>query len=70
MKTALIIVQIILSIIITALIYLQSNGDIDSRSNIMSAVSSEKRGWEKVMFNLTIIVLTLFLLSSIIQTLI
>ncbi|MEI8067811.1 MAG: preprotein translocase subunit SecG [Candidatus Shapirobacteria bacterium] len=70
MKTALIIVQIILSILVTVLIYLQSSGDTDSRSNIMSAVSSEKRGWEKVMFNFTVFVLILFLLSSIIQTLI
>ncbi len=70
MKTILIIVQIILSLILTALIFLQSNGDTDSRSNIMSTVNFEKRGWEKVMFNVTIFVLVLFLISSVIQTLI
>jgi protein translocase SecG subunit len=70
MKTTLIVVQIILSIILTALIFLQSNGDTDARSNIMSAVNFEKRGWEKVMFNFTIFILVLFLISSVIQTLI
>lgn len=70
MKITLIIVQIILSVLITILIFLQSNGDTDSRSNIMSVVGSEKRGWEKVMFNFTIFILILFLISSIIQTLI
>ncbi|MFA5749611.1 MAG: preprotein translocase subunit SecG [Candidatus Shapirobacteria bacterium] len=70
MKTTLIIVQIILSLLLATLIFLQSNGDTESRSNIMSAVSSEKRGWEKVMFNFTIFVIIIFLISSIIQTLI
>lgn len=70
MKTFLVIVQIVLSLILTALIFLQSNGNTDSRSNLMSAVNFEKRGWEKVMFNFTIFLLALFLISSIIQTLI
>jgi preprotein translocase subunit SecG len=55
---------------LTALIFLQSSGDTDSRQNIMSAVNYEKRGWEKVTFNFTIFILVLFLVSSIIQTLI
>lgn len=70
MKTTLIIFQIILSLLLTALIFLQSNGDSDSRSAILSTVKFEKRGWEKVMFNLTIFIFVLFLISSIIQTLI
>lgn len=70
MNTFLVIVQIILSVVLTVLIFFQSNGDTDSRSNIMSAVNVEKRGWEKVTFNFTIFVLILFLISSIIQTLI
>lgn len=70
MKTALTIIQIILSLILATLIFLQSNGDTESRSNIMSTTNFEKRGWEKVMFNLTIVVIVLFLISSIIQTLI
>jgi protein translocase SecG subunit len=70
MKTSLTIVQIILSLILATLIFLQSNGDTESQSNIMSVVSTEKRGWEKVVFNFTIFVIVLFLISSIIQTLI
>lgn len=69
MKTALIIIQIILSIVLSALIFLQTNGDSESRSNIMSN-APEKRGWEKIMFNLTIFVIVIFIASSIIQTLI
>lgn len=68
MKTSLIIVQIILSIILTALIFLQSNGD--SESNSITSTNVQKRGWEKVIFNFTIFVVVLFLVSSIIQTLI
>jgi protein translocase SecG subunit len=70
MKTFLVIVQIVLSIILTVLIFLQSSGDTESRSNIMSTTNYEKRGWEKVTFNFTIFILILFLISSIIQTLI
>jgi protein translocase SecG subunit len=69
MKTTLIIVQIVLSILLSALIFLQSNGDTESRSNILSATTVEKRGWEKVMFNFTIFIVAIFLISSIIQTL-
>lgn len=69
MKTALIIIQITLSIVLSALIFLQTNGDSESRSNLMSS-APEKRGWEKIMFNLTIFVIVIFIISSIIQTLI
>ena len=70
MKNTLVIIQIILSIFLTVLIFLQSNGDTESRSNILSTTTVEKRGWEKVMFNFTIFVIVIFLISSIIQTLI
>jgi protein translocase SecG subunit len=70
MKIFLVVVQILLSVVLTVLIFLQSHGDTDSRSNLMSAVKYEKRGWEKVMFNFTIFILALFLISSIVQTLI
>ncbi|MDD2224860.1 MAG: preprotein translocase subunit SecG [Candidatus Shapirobacteria bacterium] len=69
MKTTLVIIQIILSILLSALIFLQSNGDTESRSNILSATTVEKRGWEKIMFNFTIFIIVLFLISSVIQTL-
>ena len=70
MKTILLIIQIVLSLLLTVLIFLQSNGDTESRSNILSVSTVEKRGWEKVMFNFTIFIIALFLISSIIQTLI
>ena len=69
MKTTLIIIQIILSITLAALVFLQTNGDSESRSNLMSP-APQKRGWEKIMFNLTIFVIVIFIISSIIQTLI
>lgn len=68
MKIALTIIQIILSIALSVLIFLQSNDDNDGRSNIMSQVTFEKRGWEKVIFYVTIATLVLFIISSIIQT--
>ena len=70
MKNILIIIQIVLSLILATLIFLQSNGDTESQSNIMSSTNFEKRGWDKVIFNLTIVIIVLFLISSIIQTLI
>jgi protein translocase SecG subunit len=68
MKTILTVIQIILSLLLAALIFLQSSGDSESRSNILSASVVEKRGWEKVVFNFTIVIVVLFLISSIIQT--
>ena len=70
MKTALTIIQIILSLVLAALIFLQSNDDAESRTNLMSNSVPKKRGWEKIIFNFTIFIIVLFLVSSIIQTLI
>ena len=70
MKTALIIFQIVLSVVLSLLIFLQPNDESNSRGNIMSTVNYQKRGWEKTLFYLTIITLVLFLISSIIQTII
>ncbi|MDD4785517.1 MAG: preprotein translocase subunit SecG [Candidatus Shapirobacteria bacterium] len=70
MKNILVIIQIILSILLSTLIFLQSNGDTESRSNILSTTTVEKRGWEKIMFDFTIFIIVIFLISSIIQTLI
>jgi len=69
MKITLVIIQIVLSILLSTLIFLQSNGDTESRSNILSTTTNEKRGWEKVMFNFTIFIIIVFLISSVIQTL-
>jgi len=69
MKTLLTIIQIILAISLTILIFFQS-GSEESNSNLINTSSYEKRGWEKVMFNLTIVLLVIFLVSSIIQTII
>jgi protein translocase SecG subunit len=70
MKTVFTIIQIILSITLAALIFLQSSGDTESQTNLMNNSVPEKRGWEKVIFNFTIFIIVLFLISSIIQTLI
>ncbi|MCW1949213.1 MAG: preprotein translocase subunit SecG [Candidatus Shapirobacteria bacterium] len=70
MKTTLTIIQIILSIGLAALIFLQSNGESESRTNLMASSVPEKRGWEKIMFNFTIFIIVIFLISSVIQTLI
>jgi protein translocase SecG subunit len=70
MKTILTIIQIILSLTLATLIFLQSNGDTESQTNLMSNSVPEKRGWEKIIFNFTIFIIVIFLISSIIQTLI
>jgi protein translocase SecG subunit len=68
MKTTLTVIQIILSVILTGLIFLQSNDESESRSNILSTNTFQKRGWEKVVYFTTIVILILFLISSLIQT--
>jgi len=68
MKTILTIIQIILSLVLAVLIFLQSNGDTESNSNLLSTTKTEKRGWEKIMFNFTIFIIIIFIISSIIQT--
>lgn len=67
MKIALSIIQIALSIILSALIFLQAKGQNESNSNILSDTGSERRGWEKFIFNLTVFITILFLISSITQ---
>lgn len=68
MKTTLTVIQIILSIVLAVLIFLQSNGETESNSNLLSTSKTEKRGWEKIMFNFTIFIIVIFIISSIIQT--
>ena len=69
MKTTLIIFQIIICISLSALIFLQSKG-ANENSNILSETSSQRRGWEKILFNLTLFTILLFLISSIVQSMI
>lgn len=69
MKTALIVFQIVICIVLSALIFLQSKGS-NENNNILSETTSERRGWEKILFNLTLFIILLFLISSIVQTLI
>ena len=68
MKTTLTIIQILLAITLSVLIFLQSNGETESNSNLLSTTKTEKRGWEKIMFNFTIFIIVVFVISSIIQT--
>ncbi len=65
MKLTLTIIQIIISIALITLIFMQSKGINDSKS--LSDMPTEKRGWEKLTFNLTIVLIILFLISSVIQ---
>jgi len=67
MKTTMLIFQIILSVLLTSLIFLQNNGDNDGRGNLMSSTNNEKRGWEKVMFNFTLFIFVAFIISSMVQ---
>lgn len=67
MKITLTIIQIILSIILTILIFLQAKGQNEGNSNILSDNGTQKRGWEKFIFNLTLFITFIFLISSIIQ---
>jgi len=67
MKITLAVIQIILSITLSALIFLQAKGTNESNSNILSDTGSQRRGWEKFIFNLTLGVTFLFIISSIIQ---
>jgi len=69
MNIALIIIQIILCISLSTLIFLQSKGS-NENSNILSESNSQRRGWEKILFNLTLFNILLFLISSIVQSLI
>ncbi|MFA6007980.1 MAG: preprotein translocase subunit SecG [Candidatus Shapirobacteria bacterium] len=69
MKITLIIIQVILCILVSVLIFLQSKGDSEN-NNILSETNSQRRGWEKILFRLTIFTIFLFLISSIVQSLI
>lgn len=66
MTTALTIIQIILCLLLSGLIFMQSKGG-NENSNILSETVSQRRGWEKILFNLTLFTILLFLISSVIQ---
>jgi protein translocase SecG subunit len=69
MKTALTVLQIILSLALIILIFLQSSGDNESRGNLFSTTNVAKRGWERIIFIATFFIFGLFIISSIVQTL-
>jgi len=69
MNTALTIIQIILCLLLSGLIFMQSKGSSEN-NNILSETTSQRRGWEKILFNLTLFTILLFLISSVIQSLI
>lgn len=62
------IFHIILSLTLITLIFMQSKGSQEN-SNLLSNSIPERRGWEKAMFNLTLVIAALFLISSISQSL-
>lgn len=67
MKITLEIFQILLSVVLISLIFLQATGENENRSNLL-ATASQKRGWDKIIFNTTIFCLVLFVATSILQT--
>lgn len=69
MNTVLIIFQIIICLVLSTLIFLQSKGS-NENSNILSETTAQRRGWEKILFNLTLFIILLFLISSIVQSMI
>ncbi len=69
MNTSLTIIQIILCLLLSSLIFMQSKGSTEN-NNILSETVSQRRGWEKILFNLTLVTILLFLISSVIQSLI
>jgi len=69
MKNILSVIQIILSLLLIALVFLQANNSNDNKSNFISDTNVEKRGWEKIIFILTLTILAIFIISSIIQIL-
>jgi preprotein translocase subunit SecG len=48
---------------------MQSKGSSEN-NNILSETVSQRRGWEKILFNLTLVIILLFLISSVVQSLI
>lgn len=66
----LVIIQILLGISVTGLILLQSSGDTDNRSNILSQSGMQKRGWELITYYITAGLIGVFLFSSLIQAII
>ena len=71
MKNILIIIQIILSVSLSVLILLQAKGVGLGRAwGGGGEFYKSKRGVEKVMFNVTVVIVTLFLISSILNLLV
>lgn len=70
MKTVFLIMQIIFAVLLAGLILLQAKGS--GLANPLGKLNlySTKRGVEKLIFNLTIVVAVLFFLSSLAQLLI
>lgn len=66
----LVIIQIILGVSVTGLILLQSSGDTENRSNILSSSGMQKRGWELITYYITVGLIGAFLFSSLIQAII
>lgn len=64
MKNSLMVVQIILAVLVSFLIFMQSKGSGLSKS-IVSKTYHTNRGLEIVMFRLTIIIVVIFVLASV-----
>lgn len=69
-NSILLVFQIIIGCILSGLILMQSKGTGLGRSFGGNQAYSSKRGMEKIVFNITIALAVLFLISSIIQLMI
>lgn len=65
MKPVLSIIHLVLSLLLIVLILVQTRGTGFSRSFTNSAASFTRRGLEKVVFKLTIVVCAVFIIISI-----
>lgn len=71
MKNSIIVVQILISVMLVAAIVLQTRGTgLGSAWGGMSESYHTKRGMEKILFIVTIVLATLFLLTSIVNILV
>lgn len=68
MQTVLLIIQIVISVILVILILIQPKGTgLAKSSSMMGGSTFTKRGLEKLIFRLTFVLVTLFIIFSLAQ---
>ncbi len=61
--------QTLISLLVIGLIFLQPGNDNESRGNFFSSTKTNKRGWEKVIFQLTLFLVSTFAVLNLIVSL-